>query len=326
MITAAAREPRVLLHDLEPKLESFREAVLAGLAKPRKEIPCKFFYDQRGSHLFEEICELDEYYLTRTEIAILEANRSEMAALAGPRAQIIEFGSGTSRKVRILLDAMAAPAAYMPIDISRAHLIDLAAAVARDYPGLQVVPVCADYTQDFPLPEPPARAAAKVGFFPGSSVGNFAPAQARAFLARVAGLVGRGGRFLVSTDLKKDRRVLDAAYDDARGVTAAFNLNLLARANRELGADFDLAAFRHRALYDEAEGRMEMHLVSLRAQTVRMDGRAFDFAEGESIHTENSYKFEIDGFRALAAEAGFRSLATWTDGAGYFAIHGLEAA
>jgi dimethylhistidine N-methyltransferase len=326
-MTAAAQESLVCLHDLEPKPESFREAVLAGLVKPHKEIPCKFFYDQRGSRLFEQICDLEEYYPTRTEIGILEAHGADMARFVGPGAQLIEFGSGTSRKVRILLDAMTEPAAYIPIDISKDHLIALATAVARDYPGVEVVPVCADYTEEVPLPEIASDPSApRVGFFPGSSVGNFAPARARAFLERVAALVGSGGRFLIATDLKKDRRVLDAAYNDARGLTAAFNLNLLRRANRELGADFDLDSFRHHAFYNEADGRIEMHLVSRRAQTVRVAGRAFDFAEGESIHTENSYKFEIEGFLDLAREAGFAALHSWTDSARYFAVHGLEQA
>jgi dimethylhistidine N-methyltransferase len=323
---AAAEEAAVSFHDLEPTTESFREAVLRGLAKPRKEIPCKFFYDERGSKLFEEICGLEEYYLTRAEIGILEGNRGEIAEFIGPRARLIEFGSGSTRKVRILLDTMDAPAVYLPIDISKAHLLEAAASVARDYPDVEVMAMCADYTQDVSLPQRVnGFEGRKVGFFPGSTIGNFSPAQASAFLRGAASLLGPSGAFLIGVDLKKDRQTLHAAYNDARGVTAAFNLNLLGRVNRELDADFDLGSFRHHADYNEGQGRVEMHLVSRRAQTARVSGRPFHFAEGEAIHTENSYKYDVREFVDLAGEAGFTALRSWTDPARLFSVHYLQA-
>lgn len=322
-----ARETVASFHDLEPKQESFREAVLKGLAKPQKEIPCKFFYDERGSRLFEAICRLEEYYLTRTEIRILEANRDEIAGLMGPEAELIEFGSGSLQKVRILLDAMEAPAAYVPIDISKAHLLRAAEELARDYPDLEVRAVCADYTQEFSLPEAVNGAKGhKIGFFPGSTIGNFSPGRASAFLEGVAELLGPSGELLIGVDLKKDREILHAAYNDRRGVTAAFNLNVLRRVNRELEGDFDLAAFRHRAEYNEDEGRVEMHLASCEAQTVHVARRPFRFAAGETIHTENSYKYEIEEFLGLAQAAGFERLRTFTDGADLFSVHYLRAA
>jgi dimethylhistidine N-methyltransferase len=327
MSDPVAEETAASFHDLEPKRESFREAVLKGLAKPQKEIPCKFFYDERGSRLFEEICRLEEYYLTRTEIGILEANRDEIAELMGPGAELIEFGSGSVQKARIVLDAMEAPAAYVPIDISKAHLLRAAEELARDYPDLKVTAVCADYTQRFSLPEAVSGVnGRKVGFFPGSTIGNFSPTRASAFLEGVAGLLGPSGELLIGVDLKKDREILHAAYNDRRGVTAAFNLNLLRRVNRELEGDFDLAAFRHRAEYNEEHGRVEMHLVSRKAQTVHVARQPLRFGAGETIHTENSYKYEIEEFLGLAEDAGFEQLRTFTDGADLFSVHYLRAA
>ncbi len=312
--------------DFAPPLEAFRRDVLAGLALPQKAIPAKYFYDNRGSELFEAITRLPEYYPTRTEIGILEANARAIADLIGPGAVLIEFGAGASRKARILLDALEAPAAFMPIDISGEHLREAAARLALDYPGLDVVPVTADYTRRFALPLNGARATAKrVVFFPGSTIGNFAPEEARVFLRRTADLLGSGGALIVGVDLKKDPRVLHAAYNDARGVTAAFNLNLLERINHELGGGFDLSAFRHEARWVAAQGRVEMHLVSRENQTVRIGDRVFSFVAGETIHTENSHKFTVEEFQALAAAQGFRPVRVWTDPQALFSVHYMNA-
>jgi dimethylhistidine N-methyltransferase len=312
---------RVHFHDLHPTPADMRAEVLAGLALPQKRISPKFFYDAEGSRLFDAICELPEYYPTRTEIGILRRHGREMAERLGREALLIELGSGSSLKIRTLLRALR-PAVYMPVDISREHLLRSAEDLAAAFPGLVVHAVCADYSTAFVLPvdhHDHPRAA----FFPGSSVGNFEPAAAERFLARVGQLLGTGGRLLIGVDLIKDKRRLEAAYNDADGVTAAFNLNLLTRINREIGADFDLAAFRHEAFFDTELSRIEMHLVSTRPQRVRVAGQAFDFAEGESIHTECSYKYRIDGFHALAARAGFTAEQVWTDPEELFSVHCL---
>jgi dimethylhistidine N-methyltransferase len=314
--------PLAAFHDFHPEPEDFESAVLAGLSRGNKELPSKFFYDARGSRLFDDICALDEYYPTRTEIAVLRAERKRIARLIGPDCHLIELGSGSSVKVRILLDALPAVAAYTPVDISKEHLLRSAADLARDFPGIEVIAVCADYTRPFAVPRPQSRPdARRVVFFPGSTVGNFTPAEARQFLAATAETLGPGGGLLIGVDLKKDRRILHAAYNDAKGVTAAFNLNLLARINRELGGDFDLGAFRHSAHYDPAEGRIEMHLVSLRPQSVRVNGATFAFAKDETIFTESSYKYSVAEFRALARGAGFAPVETWTDEARLFSVH-----
>ena len=310
-----------------PEQAAFLRDALAGLSQPQKAIPAKYFYDTRGSLLFEAITRLPEYYPTRTETGILAAHAGEMADLIGPEAVLIEFGAGASRKVRILLDALRRPALFMPIDISGEHLRQAAQALDADYPALRVVPVVGDYTQRLDLPRDGAAADAKrVVFFPGSTIGNLTPDEARAFLGKTAGLLRGGGALLIGVDLKKDPAILHAAYNDAAGVTAAFNLNLLVRMNRELGADFDLATFRHRAFYNEAAGRVEMHLVSLRPQTVHLAGHAFPFAAGESIHTENSYKFTVEEFQHLAAGAGFAPARAWTDPDRLFSLHYMRAA
>lgn len=300
---------------------AFLEDVLHGLEQPQKWLPCKYFYDAHGSQLFDRICALPSYYPTRTEQAILDARRHEIAGLAGAGAALIELGSGSSVKVRTLLDALEQPAAYVPIDISRTHLLAAAADLAGDHPSLCVVPVCADYTRPFPLP--PEAAGRRFGFFPGSTIGNFDREDARTFLAAVAETLGPGAGLVIGADLKKDPAILGAAYDDPEGVTAAFNLNLLARINRELCGDFDLDAFGHEARWNEAAGRIEMHLVSRRAQSVRIGRACFGFRDGESIHTESSHKYTLDGFRALAEEAGWQSLAVWTDPDGLFSVHYL---
>ncbi len=316
---------RALFHDEHPPLEDFRAAVLAGLRQPQKSLPSKFFYDARGSALFDDITTLDEYYPTRTEIALLRDHAADMKALTDPGCQLIEFGSASSAKIRILLKTFSDLAAYVAIDISRDHLLRSADALAADFPHIQVMAVCADYTRLSDLPAAARVAGAgRIGFFPGSSIGNFTPEQAVAFLAQIAGMVA-GGALIIGVDLKKDAATLDAAYNDSRGVTAAFNLNVLARINRELGGNIDLAGFAHKAFYAEAPGRIEMHLVSRRHQTIHIAGQAIDFAEGESIHTENSYKYGAEEFRDIAVKAGFTPRRLWTDARDLFSIHYLEA-
>jgi dimethylhistidine N-methyltransferase len=314
-------------HDLAPAEESFRDAVLAGLTRRAKSIPCRFLYDERGSALFEEICELPEYYLTRTEMTILRDYAPEMAASAGRHAQLIEFGSGASRKVRLLLAALEVPSAYVAIDISREPLRRAADEVAADFPQVPVVAVCADYLEPLRLPALPERGEGRrVGFFPGSTIGNFTPEDAVAFLAGCRRVVGRGGALLIGVDLKKDKAVLDAAYNDSAGVTAAFNLNLLERINRELDADFDLDRFEHVAFYNEAAGRIEIYIRSRADQIVTVAGRAIRFAAGEHIHTEDSCKYSIAEFQRLAARGGFRPGRCWTDRRRLFSVHLLESA
>jgi dimethylhistidine N-methyltransferase len=292
-------------------------------ARPRSISP-KYFYDVRGSQLFDAICELPEYYPTRTELAILRSHAPEIAAQMGPRAEIVEFGAGSCVKVGLLLDAMERPARYLPIDISGEHLAASVAELRERYPALDVQPLVADYTQRLLLPAPLPGAGLRVGFFPGSTIGNFTPAEALHFL-QVAGQVLRGGALLLGADLIKDPAVLHAAYSDAQGVTAAFNLNLLARANRELGARFVLDQFAHSAFYNAPRQRIEMHLVSRRRQMVTLGGECFEFEEGETLHTENSHKFTVDSLRALAAEAGFRPGPVWTDPDQLFSVHWLHA-
>jgi dimethylhistidine N-methyltransferase len=313
------------LVDLSPEVVSFRDAVLRGLSLPRKSVPPKYFYDARGSQLFDAICDLPEYYPTRTEIGILERGAAEMAERIGPGAQIIEYGSGSSRKVRLLLDALHEPVAYMPVDISTDHLRQMAAELAGDYPGVEVTAVAADYTRPFTLPLPRRVARRRVALFTGSTIGNFEPGEALTFLRQTARQLAGGGMLLIGTDLRKDPNRLHAAYNDAAGVTAAFNLNLLARINGELGGDFDLGTFDHYAFYNPLPHRIEMHLVSRGAQTVKVAGRSFHFAAGESLHTENSYKFDIDEFRDTAREAGFVPDGLWLDHERLFAVHLLRA-
>jgi dimethylhistidine N-methyltransferase len=296
----------------------------AALAAPQRSISPKYFYDARGSQLFDAICELREYYPTRTELSLLRGHAAEIAALAGREAEVVEFGAGSLRKVRLLLDALESPAGYVPIDISGEHLAQAAAQLRSDYPGLAVHPVAADYTQPLQLPAGTRKSGMRLGFFPGSTIGNFDPEQALRFL-RMAARVLRGGALLLGADLVKDPAVLHAAYNDEAGVTAAFNLNLLARANRELGTDFDLDGFAHGAFYNSPQRRIEMHLVSRCAQRVQLDGQTYLFEEGETLHTENSHKFSVDSLRALAAEAGFTAGPVWTDPNRLFSLHWLAA-
>jgi dimethylhistidine N-methyltransferase len=314
--------PNFHFHDLQPAPEDFRAEVIAGLSAQRKRLSPKFFYDERGSHLFEAITRLPEYYPTRTEIGLLQRHGEDMAAILGSERLLFELGSGSSIKIRVLLDALQ-PQTYSPIDISREYLWLSAGAIAEDHPALEVHAICTDYSRPIELPgcfDNAHRAA----FFPGSSIGNFDPPQACDLLRRISRLIGPGGRLLIGVDLKKPPARLHAAYNDAQGITAQFNLNLLERINRELEADFDLSAFRHEAFYNETLGRVEMHLVATAPQQVRINGCRFDFKPGESIHTENSYKFSIEEFKALAAQAGLTSLRVWQDADALFSVHCLR--
>lgn len=305
--------------------EDFRREVLAGLARSPRAIPARFLYDARGSALFDRICELPEYYLTRTETRILAERAPEIARLAGPHPALVEFGSGSSVKSRLLLDAIGGLAAYAPIDISREHLEASAARLRRDYPGLSVEPVCGDYMTLERLPHMAADGR-HLGFFPGSTIGNLEPADATAFLRRARCLLGDDGALVLGVDLRKDERRLHDAYNDSAGVTAAFTLNLLRRMNRELHATFELDGFAHEAFYNPQEGRIEIYFRSLRDQQVSLDGRSFAFARGERVHTEYSYKYDLPGIAALAASGGFEVRALWTDEDRLFAVAYLEAA
>ncbi len=309
-----ARERR---RDRPLELASFRDDVVAGLSAPQKSLPPKYFYDAAGSRLFARICRLPEYYLTRAELALTRRHLAAIARFAGRCGQLIEYGSGEGVKSRLLIRALR-PAVYVPIDISQDALGAAARALARKFPNLKIHPVLGDFSR--PLQIPLLRKPRLV-YFPGSTIGNLTPEEAHAFLSMSRGVAAR---MLIGVDLKKDPALLHAAYNDAAGVTAAFNLNLLARINRELGADFDLRRWRHYAFYNPAEGRIEMHLVSMAAQKVALGGHRFYFAAGETIHTENSYKYSLESFRELAAKAGFSSAKVWTDRRGLFALHGLN--
>ncbi len=298
--------------------------VLHGLSASRKTLPPKLFYDEVGARLFERICTLDEYYLTRSEFSILRERAGEIADFIGPGVALIEYGSGAATKVRFLLDALREPAAYVPIDISREQLARVAAELETDYPALAVRPICGDYTRLLPLPNLPAYAR-RVAFFPGSTIGNFHPAEAAAFLTRIRRTVGSGGALVIGVDRRKDAAVLHAAYDDPHGVTAAFNRNVLRRINRELGADFDLASFRHVAFFNDDASRIEMHLESTREQTVNVAGNAFEFAHGETIWTESSYKYDEQQLATVASAAGFRVDRLWTDANGLFWVGAMTA-
>jgi dimethylhistidine N-methyltransferase len=312
------------LIDLSPSVAEFRASVWSGLAQHQKTIPAKFFYDREGSRLFEEICLTPEYYPTRTERKLLADVMPDIAERVGSDRAILEFGSGAGVKIRTVLDRLDAPTAYVPVEISRARLVEVTAELAADYPNIQIAPVCADYTKPFSLPS--VGAAHWLGFFPGSTIGNFTPTQAVQFLSQVRRMLGASGLMLIGVDLRKDIDVLNAAYNDAAGVTAEFNLNLLTRINRELEGDFDLSGFAHSAFYEAEQGRIEMHLVSRRAQSVTVAGRHFDFAADETIHTENSYKYDVDQFRCLAASAGWSHRAVWTDSERLFSLHLLACA
>lgn len=313
---------RLRFTDLHPAPNDFYAEVIQGLNRRPRAIGPKFFYDEYGSRLFDALCQTPEYYPTRTEIAILERHIGSIAQHISPRCVLIEPGSGNSRKVRILLDTLR-PRAYLPIDISKDYLRSTAQHVAEEYPWLSVHAVCADYSTSIELPDYPPGTR-KLAFFPGSSIGNFEPPQAVAFLRNIARMVSPDGGLLIGVDLKKDPARLNAAYNDAQGITADFNLNLLKRINHALHADFVIDMFQHHAFYNSAVGRIEMHLVSRQAQRVRVGSKHFDFAKGESIHTENSYKYSIAGFRTLAQQAGFSPAAVWTDAERLFSVHYLR--
>jgi len=306
---------------LSPQFFStFHSDVVAGLGGTPKSLPCKYFYDEAGCRLFDRICELREYYPTRTELGIMRAHAREMAQLFGADSYLVELGSGSSTKTRLLLDQLPDLRGYIPVDISRDYLERSRDELGREYPRLRVIPLCTDYSRGFALPREARGGARNVIYFPGSTIGNLRPAEARVFLARLSTLARPGGAMLIGVDLQKDTGVLHRAYNDGEGVTAAFNLNLLSRINRELGGDFDLPRFAHHAFYDTHHGRIEMHLVSGCRQTVHIGDRSFEFAEGESIVTEYSYKYSLQSFRALANDGGWTMRRVWTDERDWFAV------
>lgn len=311
--------------DIVTGADEFLTDVIEGLSRPSKTLPCKYFYDETGSKLFDQVCDVPEYYPARAETALMQASAHEMAKAIGSGAEVIEYGSGASKKVRILLDALEAPAAYVAVDISKEFLLQSTKSLALDYPALALHVLCADFTKPFDLPaDVVASGRRAVGYFPGSTIGNFDRAAAKDFLSGCVHTLGVGGGMLVGVDLKKEKRILDAAYNDSQGVTEAFNLNLLVRINRELNGDFDLDQFEHVSFYNEDEGRIEMHLESKAEQQVALGGRLFDFKQGERIHTEYSYKYDIEGFRNLATAAGFTPVNAWTDEDQLFSVHFLE--
>jgi len=310
-------------HRFEEQTSALARDVVDGLSQHPKRLPPKYFYDAAGSELFEQITLVPEYYPTRTELGILRERGSAIAAFVPNGAALVEFGAGATTKVRLLLNECAF-AAYVPVDISGDFLKAQADALRRDFPGLAVLPVTADFTAPFALPEAIAGKP-KIGFFPGSTIGNFEPHEACAFLRTARDILGQNAGMIVGVDLEKDDRVLYEAYNDKAGVTARFNLNLLNRINRELGGNFDHSAFKHRAIYNRERHRIEMHLISRKAQTVRVLGRSFSFRTGETIHTENSYKYSLERFNALARGSGWTPRACWTDSAGMFSVHALVA-
>lgn len=314
--------PRFQFYDYHPATSDLRREVILGLSRKRRATPPKFLYDEEGCRLFEGICDTPEYYPTRTEVNIIEQHIDEMAQYVDENCCLIEPGSGNCLKVRQLLPVIR-PLAYMPLDISRAALHTAASQLASDFPWLDIHAVCADFTTPLELPEYHGKGRPIV-FFPGSSIGNFEPQQAITFLSRCAAMAQPDGGMLVGVDLKKSHATLNAAYNDAQGVTAAFNLNLLTRLNRDLEATFDTSQFRHHAYYNEAERRVEMHLVSEIRQQVRIGSWRFDFQAGESIHTESSYKYTVEEFQELAKKAGFHPIRVWTDPEGLFSVHYLE--
>jgi len=293
---------------------------MVGLSSDPRTLPCKYFYDERGAALFQKICELPEYYITRTEIDILDRHRAEIASQLGPNIELIGLGTGAGTKTRILIEALEKPAAYVPVDISEKQLRKSSMLFRKIFPDLEILPVCADYLQPVVLPSPRHKAARNVVYFPGSTIGNFEPKEALEFLRRVANVSGQGGGLLIGADLQKDPSVIEAAYNDSAGVTAQFNLNLLARLNRGIGADFDLGQWQHRAIYNSDAGRIEMYLISATDQTVHIGDREFHFRAGEKILTEHSYKHTPEGFIALAGQAGFDFVKLWTDDARLFGV------
>ena len=307
------------LKKFEPETESVLEEIVAGLNKAQKELPSKLFYDKKGSTLFDEICELEEYYLTRTETSIMTENIEDICSVLGEDCLLIELGSGSSKKIRLLLSGLLNPAGYVPIDISEEHLMSSVEALARDYPNLRILPVYADYTQPFTLPNYDFTPTKKVVYYPGSTIGNFEPEYASKFLNNIGKQLGSGTGLLIGVDLKKDTKTLEDAYNDKQDVTAEFNLNMLVRINREHGADFTLQDWEHLAFYNEEHGRIEMHIKSLSEQHVRLNGSQISFQEDETILTEYSYKYSIDDFKELVSES-YRLERVWTDKENKFGI------
>ena len=303
-----------------PATSDLLSDVIGGLSSDPRALPCKYFYDERGAALFQKICELPEYYITRTEIDILDRHRAEIASQIGPNVELIGLGTGAGTKTRILIEALEKPAVYVPIDISEKQLRKSSMLFRKIFPNLEILPVCADYLQPVVLPSPRHKAARNVVYFPGSTIGNFEPPEALEFLRRVANVSGRGGGLLIGSDLQKDQNVIEAAYNDKAGVTAQFNLNLLVHINREIGANFDLSRWQHRAIYNSKAGRIEMYLISAADQTVRIQDRQFHFRAGEKILTEHSYKHTPEGFIDLAGQAGFDFVKLWTDDARLFGV------
>ena len=312
---------RFQFFDQHPEVADFHADIIAGLSAAESYISPKYFYDEAGSRLFEEICDCEEYYPTRTEVNILRENIDDIVAILGKDCLLIEPGSGDSYKVRLLLDALR-PIAYLPIDISKRYLQGEAQKLAAEFTWLNVHAICADFTGKLELPYH-VESTNKVAFFPGSTIGNFAPDQAIKVLEEIKAMVGENGGLLIGVDLQKDSDILDAAYNDREGYTAQFNKNLLVRINRELGADFNIEQFRHHAFYNEKESRIEMHLVSLQDQQVNIDDQTFLFKKDQSILTEYSHKYSIEGFQQLAEQAGFKSVKTWTDKDSLFSVHYL---
>jgi dimethylhistidine N-methyltransferase len=299
---------------------SFLAETIAGLSQSPRRLPCKFFYDERGAQLFQKICNLREYYITRTELQILRLHGAEMADVLGENIELIGLGTGAGTKTKILLEELRHPAVYIPIDISNEQLKKSTRRFRQMFPKLEILPIATDYLEPFELPLPRKPSSRSVVYFPGSTIGNFEPNGATKFLRRLIDLCGQDGGLLIGVDLQKDKGIIEAAYNDSLGVTAQFNLNLLEHANRELGADFDLNNWRHSAVYNSDEGRIEMYLISESDQRVHLEGRPFDFEAGEKILTEYSYKHTPEGFAALAHKAGFEFKKIWTDDAGLFGV------
>ncbi len=311
---------RAALLETAAAKSSFLMETIAGLSRLPRTLPCKFFYDERGAQLFQKICELPEYYITRTELQILRLHSAEMAAALGEKVELIGLGTGAGTKTRILLEELHDPAVYIPIDISNEQLQKSTARFRQMFPGLEILPIAADYLEPFELPLPRKLSSRSIVYFPGSTIGNFEPDAATEFLRRLVDLCGEDGGLLIGVDLQKDRRIIEAAYNDSHGITAEFNLNLLVRANRELGADFDLNAWRHRAIYNSSKGRIEMYLISECDQQVHVEDREFDFRASERILTEYSYKYTPQGFAALAHNARFLFEKLWADDARLFGV------
>ena len=300
--------------------------VIDGLDKRQKELPCKYFYDEKGSQLFDQICQLDEYYPTRTELSIMQDNIEQISDVLGDDVMLIEYGSGSSEKIKIILDNIKGIKAYLPVDISMEHLVRSSAQIAAQYKDLEVIPVFADYNRSFIIPMPGNPIKTKIVYFPGSTIGNFHPSEAEIFLNRIKRVVNKHGGLLIGVDLKKDKTILQQAYNDSQGITARFNLNILQHINNKLRLDFDLLAFRHKAFFNEEQGRIEMHLVSQEQQSVMINDKEIRFKKGESIWTESSYKYSLGEFEALANRSGFLVEKVWTDDRQFFSVQYLKMA